>query len=159
MTVCPQCHTVHGDEHSFCQRCGNPLVGEEKAPVNSCPNCSGPVFPGQNFCTECGQRVKNISGARPSTRPAVRDDLFYKSSPAGAVHAPVLPDQAFLNGSLACGVDNFGGSGITFGPRRLSASHWSFHRDYRPLPPRPPNELTRCNGMWNVWPKKFGPPT
>ena len=78
MTVCPQCHTVHGDEHSFCQRCGNPLIGEEKAPVQYCPNCSGPVFPGQNFCTECGQRVKNISD-RPSARPVAREDLFYKS--------------------------------------------------------------------------------
>ncbi len=78
MTVCPQCHTVHGDEHSFCQRCGNPLIGEEKAPAQYCPNCSGPVFPGQNFCTECGQRVKNIFD-RPSTRPPARDDLFYKS--------------------------------------------------------------------------------
>lgn len=78
MTVCPQCHTVHGDEHSFCQRCGNPLIGEEKAPVQYCPNCSGPVFPGQNFCTECGQRVKNIAD-RPSTRPQVRNELFYKS--------------------------------------------------------------------------------
>jgi hypothetical protein len=80
MTVCPQCHTVHGDEHSFCQRCGNPLVGEEKAPAQYCPNCSGPVFPGQNFCTECGQRVKNISGDRSSPRPAAREDLFYQSS-------------------------------------------------------------------------------
>jgi hypothetical protein len=80
MTVCPQCHTIHGDEHSFCQRCGNPLIGEEKAPVQYCPNCSGSVFPGQNFCTECGQRVKNISVERAPARSAVRDDLFYKSS-------------------------------------------------------------------------------
>ena len=80
MTVCPQCHTVHGDEHSFCQRCGNPLVAEEKAPLNSCPNCSGPVFPGQNFCTECGQRVKSLTDARPVTRPVPRDDLFYNKS-------------------------------------------------------------------------------
>jgi hypothetical protein len=80
MTVCPQCHTVHGDEHSFCQRCGNPLVGEEKAPAQYCPNCRGLIFPGQNFCTECGQRVKNISGDRSAPRPASRDELFYKSS-------------------------------------------------------------------------------
>lgn len=79
MTVCPQCHTVHGDEHSFCQRCGNPLVGEEKTPGRACPNCSGPVFPGQNFCTECGQRLKTDTGARPSARPPVREDLFYAS--------------------------------------------------------------------------------
>jgi hypothetical protein len=95
MTVCPQCHTVHGDEHSFCQRCGNPLVGEEKAPVNSCPNCSGPVFPGQNFCTECGQRVKNISSARPTNRSAVRDDLFYKSSPGRGRQRPVPSRSGF----------------------------------------------------------------
>jgi hypothetical protein len=79
MTVCPQCHTVHGDEHSFCQRCGNPLIGEEKAPAHFCPNCSGPVFPGQNFCTECGQRVKNIAGDRSSPRSPAREELFYQS--------------------------------------------------------------------------------
>jgi hypothetical protein len=80
MTVCPQCHTVHGDEHSFCQRCGNPLIGEEKAPVQYCPNCSGPVFPSQNFCTECGQRVKNLFGDRSGIQSAARDELFYKSN-------------------------------------------------------------------------------
>jgi hypothetical protein len=80
MTVCPQCHTVHGDEHSFCQRCGNPLIGEEKTPAQYCPNCSGPVFPGQNFCTECGQRVKNIPDDRPGSRPARRNEIFYQSN-------------------------------------------------------------------------------
>lgn len=79
MTVCPQCHTVHGDEHSFCQRCGNPLVGEEKAAAHFCPNCSGPIFPGQNFCTECGQRVRNIAADRPKPRPSPREELFYQS--------------------------------------------------------------------------------
>jgi len=79
MTVCPQCHTVHGDEHSFCQRCGNPLVPENKAPQSACPNCSGPVFPGQIFCTECGQRVKSLTGARTIAGTGGRDDLFYKS--------------------------------------------------------------------------------
>jgi hypothetical protein len=95
MTVCPQCHTVHGDEHSFCQRCGNPLVGEGKSPLQSCPNCRGPVFPGQNFCTECGQRVKNISGDRPSTRPAVQDDLFYKSGSRRSRQRPASPRAGF----------------------------------------------------------------
>jgi hypothetical protein len=95
MTVCPQCHTVHGDEHSFCQRCGNPLIGEEKAPAQYCPNCSGAVFPGQNFCTECGQRVKNIAGDRSSSRPAKRDELFYQSSSRRSQQRPAPARAGF----------------------------------------------------------------
>ncbi len=95
MTVCPQCHTVHGDEHSFCQRCGNPLIGEEKAPAQYCPNCSGPVFPGQNFCTECGQRVKNIAGDRTGSRPARRDELFYQSSSRRSQQRPAPTRTGF----------------------------------------------------------------
>ena len=91
MTVCPQCHTVHGDEHSFCQRCGNPLVGEEKANAQSCPNCSGLVFPGQNFCTECGQRLKFSSAERPGPRLAPREELFYTSAPRRTRPRPEAP--------------------------------------------------------------------
>jgi len=79
MTICPQCQTVHGDEHSFCQRCGNPLVGEERVPARPCPNCGGPIYLGQNFCTECGQRIKTASGERPSPRAVAQDDLFYRA--------------------------------------------------------------------------------
>lgn len=79
MMICPQCHTVHGDEHSFCQRCGNPLVEEERVPFRPCSNCGGPIYPGQNFCTECGQRVKTALGERSTSRPVVSEDLFYQA--------------------------------------------------------------------------------
>jgi predicted nucleic acid-binding Zn ribbon protein len=79
MTICPQCHTVHGEEHSFCQRCGNPLVEEERVASRPCSNCGGPLYPGQNFCTECGQRVKTAAGQRPGARVAREDELFYRA--------------------------------------------------------------------------------
>lgn len=91
MTVCPQCHTVHGDEHSFCQRCGNPLVGEEKAAAQACPNCSGPIFPGQNFCTECGQRIKHTAGDRSGPRVSPREELFYTAPPQRNRPRPAAP--------------------------------------------------------------------
>ncbi len=79
MTVCPQCHTLHGEEHSFCQRCGNPLVEEGRVASRPCPNCGGPVYPTQNFCTECGQRVRGGAGERTGVRSVPADDLFYRS--------------------------------------------------------------------------------
>lgn len=93
MNICPQCHTVHGEEHSFCQRCGNPLVEEERVPSRPCPNCGGPVYPGQNFCTECGQRVRSSGGERPGARPVAQEELFYRS-PAQRRRSRPVPRQS-----------------------------------------------------------------
>ncbi|AEB10014.1 double zinc ribbon domain-containing protein [Desulfobacca acetoxidans] len=95
MTVCPKCHTVHGDEHRFCQRCGNPLVPEENVPPNYCSNCGTPYFPGQHFCTECGQRIKGTAESRPPRRPTVQDDLFYQPRPSRSRSQPTLTKKGF----------------------------------------------------------------
>jgi RNA polymerase subunit RPABC4/transcription elongation factor Spt4 len=77
MTICPQCHTIHGEEHNFCQRCGNPLVEEDRVSSRPCSNCGAPIYPGQNYCLECGQRVK--TSARAGGRPLADEDLFYRA--------------------------------------------------------------------------------
>lgn len=84
MTVCPQCHTVHGREHNFCQRCGNPLVAEDKMPHGRCANCGADIFPGQLFCTACGQRLRDIGATRRPVRPAPKPEIFYGPPPAKA---------------------------------------------------------------------------
>lgn len=78
MMVCPQCYTVHGDEHNFCQRCGNPLVPAEKTAHTPCPNCGIPTFPGQHFCPECGQRLRELVIPRREPQVSSRPELFYR---------------------------------------------------------------------------------
>ncbi len=96
MAICPQCHTLHGDRHQFCQRCGNPLAPEENAPQNSCSNCQEPVFPGQNFCTECGQRVRVPVPTR-SSRKSSGKGVFYPPPPErGTGPAPRRRSRAWI---------------------------------------------------------------
>jgi hypothetical protein len=82
MPFCTQCQLVHGEEHRFCQRCGQLLKGSDNAAARSCARCGTLTFPGQKFCTECGLplRVARVNPEReeaPSTRPP----LFYPRRP------------------------------------------------------------------------------
>ncbi len=60
-----------------------------------CPNCGGPVYPGQNFCTECGQRIK-AAGERPNVRPLGQDELFYRTPSPRSRPRPV-PRRSGVN--------------------------------------------------------------
>lgn len=53
MPYCSHCQLVHGEEHRFCQRCGQILKGSS-AGARACARCGVLTFPGQKFCTECG---------------------------------------------------------------------------------------------------------
>jgi len=80
MPYCSQCQLVHGEEHRFCQRCGQLLKGSDNA-GRSCARCGTLTFPGQKFCTECGLplRVARVSpeGEEAPTKPP----LFYPRRP------------------------------------------------------------------------------
>jgi hypothetical protein len=81
MPYCNQCQLVHGEEHRFCQRCGQLLKGSDNA-GRSCARCGTLTFPGQKFCTECGlplrmARVSPEGEEAPSKRPP----LFYPRRP------------------------------------------------------------------------------
>ncbi len=54
MPYCSQCQIIHGEEHRFCQRCGQLLKGYPNASARPCARCGTLTFPGQKFCTECG---------------------------------------------------------------------------------------------------------
>jgi predicted nucleic acid-binding Zn ribbon protein len=70
---------VHGEEHRFCQRCGQLLKGTQVASARPCTRCGSYIYPGQKFCTECGLplRVARIVEEEDSGEPA---PLFYPRS-------------------------------------------------------------------------------
>ncbi|MBM4283716.1 MAG: hypothetical protein FJ128_00485 [Deltaproteobacteria bacterium] len=70
MNYCSQCELVHGEEHRFCQRCGQLLKGAAVSVGRPCPRCEGLTFPGQKFCTECGLPLR--------VAPAGRDEQVYQ---------------------------------------------------------------------------------
>lgn len=77
MPYCNQCQIVHGEEHRFCQRCGQILKGAQAAGARACARCGVITFPGQKFCTECGLplRVARVSQEEEEAPP--RQPLFY----------------------------------------------------------------------------------
>jgi ribosomal protein L37E len=81
MPYCNQCQLVHGEEHRFCQRCGQLLKGSDNAAARSCARCGTLTFPGQKFCTECGLPLRmarvNPEGEETTKRPP----LFYPRRP------------------------------------------------------------------------------
>jgi hypothetical protein len=81
MPYCNQCQLVHGEEHRFCQRCGQLLKGSDNAAARSCARCGNLTFPGQKFCTECGLPLRmarvNPEGEEAPGRPP----LFYPRRP------------------------------------------------------------------------------
>ncbi len=75
MPYCDQCQLIHGEEHRFCQRCGQLLKSARAAAGRGCARCGTPTFPGQKFCTECGLplRTARVSQEEEPERPP----LFY----------------------------------------------------------------------------------
>lgn len=77
MPYCGQCQLVHGEEHRFCQRCGQLLKGAQDAAARPCTRCSYSTFPGQKFCTECGLPLRMSRATQEEEPPPARPLLFY----------------------------------------------------------------------------------
>jgi ribosomal protein L37E len=89
MPYCNQCQLVHGEEHRFCQRCGQLLKGSQSSSNRLCARCGTLTFPGQKFCTECGLplRVARVN-AEEEQAPATRPPLFYPRNPEPRLGRP-----------------------------------------------------------------------
>jgi hypothetical protein len=84
MHYCSQCQLVHGEEHRFCQRCGQLLKGSQAATAHTCARCGMLTFPGQKFCTECGLPLR-VARPAPEGEPASpRPPLFYPRRAEGS---------------------------------------------------------------------------
>ncbi len=81
MTYCSQCQIVHGEEHRFCQRCGQLLKPAPASATRACPRCGAPTFPGQKFCTDCGLPLRLTTASREEFAPQARTPLFYPRAP------------------------------------------------------------------------------
>jgi uncharacterized membrane protein YvbJ len=77
MPYCDQCQLIHGEEHRFCQRCGQLLKSSRSAAGRSCARCGTLTFPGQKFCTECGLPLRTARVSREEEAEAERPPLFY----------------------------------------------------------------------------------
>ena len=77
MPYCDQCQLIHGEEHRFCQRCGQLLKSSRSATGRSCARCGTLTFPGQKYCTECGLPLRTARVSREEESEAERPPLFY----------------------------------------------------------------------------------
>jgi hypothetical protein len=80
MPYCNQCQLVHGEEHRFCQRCGQLLKGSDSS-GRSCARCGTLTYPGQKFCTECGLPLRVARLAPDGEEASNRPPLFYPRRP------------------------------------------------------------------------------
>jgi len=81
MPYCSQCQLVHGEEHRFCQRCGQLLKGSVDAAARPCARCSTLTYPGQKFCTECGLPLRVARVNQEEKEATERPPLFYPRRP------------------------------------------------------------------------------
>ena len=77
MPYCDQCQIIHGEEHRFCQRCGQLLKSSRSAAGRGCARCGGPIFPGQKFCTECGLPLRIARVSQPEDYEPEPPPVFY----------------------------------------------------------------------------------
>jgi hypothetical protein len=84
MTYCSHCDLVHGEEHRFCQVCGQ-LLKRTHAGVRPCARCGAHTLPGQKFCTDCGLPLRVVPGGREE-EAGPRSPLFYPRSPEGRTY-------------------------------------------------------------------------
>jgi|UniRef100_A0A7C5ET39 predicted nucleic acid-binding Zn ribbon protein len=75
MTYCSHCDLVHGEEHRFCQVCGQ-LLKRSSAGLRACARCGAPTLSGQKFCTDCGLPLRVLPAERQEPSPA-RTPVFY----------------------------------------------------------------------------------
>jgi len=75
MTYCSHCDLVHGEEHRFCQVCGQ-LLKRSHAGLRPCARCGAHTLPGQKFCTDCGLPLRVQPAEREEAAPP-RAPVFY----------------------------------------------------------------------------------
>jgi hypothetical protein len=81
MPYCQQCELVHGEEHRFCQRCGQ-LLKRAPSSGRTCSRCGVLTYPGQKFCTDCGLPLRTTPMGREEAPPQERASVFYpRTSP------------------------------------------------------------------------------
>ena len=76
MPYCKQCQIIHGEEHRFCQRCGQLLKGSPNG-GRPCARCGSTTYPGQKFCTDCGLPLRVARVTKEEEEPPPRPPLFY----------------------------------------------------------------------------------
>ena len=81
MPYCNQCQLIHGEEHRFCQRCGQLLKGATSTEARPCGRCGTLIWPGQKFCTECGLPLRVARGNQEGEEGPSRPPLFYPRRP------------------------------------------------------------------------------
>jgi hypothetical protein len=79
MTYCSHCDLMHGEEHRFCQVCGQ-LLKRAHPGVRPCARCGTHTLPGQKFCTDCGLPLRVMPAGREE-EPVPRSPLFYPRNP------------------------------------------------------------------------------
>lgn len=75
MSYCSQCELVHGEEHRFCQRCGQIL--KRSSVGRPCARCGALTYPGQKFCVECGLPLRAMPPGREEPVVQKRPPVFY----------------------------------------------------------------------------------
>ncbi len=81
MPYCNQCQLIHGEEHRFCQRCGQLLKGSPTTAARPCGRCGTLIWPGQKFCTECGLPLRVARVNQEEEEAPSRPPLFYPRRP------------------------------------------------------------------------------
>lgn len=81
MPYCNQCQLIHGEEHRFCQRCGQLLKGATSTEARPCGRCGTLIWPGQKFCTECGLPLRVARNNQEGEEGPSRPPLFYPRRP------------------------------------------------------------------------------
>src|SRR5665647_3842565 len=77
MPYCNQCQLIHGEEHRFCQRCGQLLKGSPTTAARPCARCGTLIWPGQKFCTECGLPLRVARGNQEEEETPSRPPVSY----------------------------------------------------------------------------------
>jgi hypothetical protein len=97
MLYCNQCQLVHGEEHRFCQRCGQLLKSSQSSAGRPCTRCGSLTFPGQKFCTECGLPLRMARVSREEEESPARPPLFYpRNSDTVRRRRPRRPGRALI---------------------------------------------------------------
>lgn len=79
MTYCSHCDLVHGEEHRFCQVCGQ-LLKRSHAGLRPCARCGAHTLTGQKFCTDCGLPLRVLPADQEEVVPP-RAPVFYPRGP------------------------------------------------------------------------------
>ena len=61
---CPNCLYNNHEQAEVCERCGEPLLGENRL-FNTCRNCGYINEAGAEFCESCGEAM--APGGKPKT--------------------------------------------------------------------------------------------